>query len=256
MRQCRRMLKAGVACRWSAAEIYDQASDNRRRSSGQRIVHSGAAMSTIRQHTNNRSMRSINVPAHDSSAEPPAQALDTSKGAPQGLELTSMGGRAVGEHGNEKEQARPPSLPALEQQGVHSSAPSSSCSVGGLLENAVHSASLSPQWQQSTSLSPQQQRQRSEECGTSSSECRTSPRHRNAANSGESDVVDLLESRKHGLTFVLSHCVLRAAQGSSWVRRLLIESAYRTLQLISFDPMNAWANISTDVLDIQITYNV
>ena len=67
---------------------------------------------------------------------------------------------------------------------------------------------------------------------------------------------DLLESREHGLTFVLSHCVLRAAEGSSLARRLLIDSAYRTLQLISFDPMNAWANISPDVLDIQITYHV
>jgi hypothetical protein len=74
--------------------------------------------------------------------------------------------------------------------------------------------------------------------------------------SGESEVSDLLESRHHGLTFVLSHCVLRAAEGSGLVRRLLIENVYRTLQLISFDPMNAWANISTDVLDIQITYNV
>lgn len=80
--------------------------------------------------------------------------------------------------------------------------------------------------------------------------------HRGAALSGESEVSDLLESRHHGLTFVLSHCVLRAAEGSGLVRRLLIENVYRTLQFISFDPMNAWANISTDVLDIQITYNV
>ena len=84
----------------------------------------------------------------------------------------------------------------------------------------------------------------------------SSPMHRGAALSGESEVSDLLESRRHGLTFVLSHCVLRAAEGSGLVRRLLIENVYRTLQLISFDPMNAWANISTDVLDIQITYNV
>lgn len=84
----------------------------------------------------------------------------------------------------------------------------------------------------------------------------SSPMHRGAALSGESEVSDLLESRRHGLTFVLSHCVLRAAEGSGLVRRLLIENVYRTLQLISFDPMNAWQNISTDVLDIQITYNV
>ncbi len=67
---------------------------------------------------------------------------------------------------------------------------------------------------------------------------------------------ELLESRGHGLTFVLSHCVLRAAEGSSLARRLLIDNVYRTLQHISFNPMSAWANISTDVLDIQITYHV
>ena len=67
---------------------------------------------------------------------------------------------------------------------------------------------------------------------------------------------ELLESREHGLTFVLSHCVLRAAEGSSLARRLLIDNVYRTLQHISFNPMSAWANISTNVLDIQITYHV
>ena len=107
------------------------------------------------------------------------------------------------------------------------------------------------------SLSPRHEPGKyTEDCEASSSGLGASTGHKSAGLSGESEVSDLLESRRHGLTFVLSHCVLRAAEGSSLARRLLIDNVYRTLQLISFDPMNAWANISPDVLDIQITYNV
>ena len=273
-----------IECRWSAADIYDGASSGKRPSSiGQK---SPAAVSLNKQHANNRSMRSINMDLASCSREPLAvQVHGAGGGSLLEQELTAVHGPLNGQGGTVHasmadvgdaagQQQLPSSLGSLggEQRAVqgssmtqvrrrpaisprqHGSGGAEHCSPSP----SGTAASLSLGHSTAAPASPRQQGRSAdadgEHCGGAAASM--SFRHRSAAQNGEADVSDLLESRERGLTFVLSHCVLRAAGGSSLARRLLIDSAYRTLQLISFDPMNAWANISPDVLDIQITYHV
>ena len=273
-----------VECRWSAADIYDRASGGKRpSSSGQR---SPAAVSLNKQHANNRSMRSIDMDVASCSRGAPAvQVHAAGGGALLEQELTAVrgalhdeGGTAYGSVAHAADTAGQQHLPSSlgflcsEQPVVqgssmaqvrrrpavsprqHGSSSAEHCSAS----SSGAGASLSREHSSAVPASPRQQERGTdadgEDCGSAATSL--SFRHRSAAQSGEAEVSGLLESREHGLTFVLSHCVLRAAEGSSLARRLLIDCAYRTLQLISFDPMNAWANISPDVLDIQITYHV
>ena len=272
-----------IECRWSAADIYDRASSGKRRSSlGQK---SPAAVSLNKQHANNRSMRSIDMELASCSREALAvQVHAAGGGTPLEQELTAVQKPLDDEEGTAHgsvayaadaagQQQLPSSLgflgseqPVVQCSSVtqvrrrpaisprqHGSSCAEHCSAssGAAASLSLGHSSVHP-------ASPRQQERSAdadgEDCGGAAASL--SFRHRSAAQSGEAEVSDLLESREHGLTFVLSHCVLRAAEGSSLARRLLIDSAYRTLQLISFDPMNAWANISPDVLDIQITYHV
>ena len=273
-----------IECRWSAADIYDRTSSGKRPSSlGQRTP---AAVSLNKQHANNRSMRSIEMDLAGCSREALAvqvHAAGTGMLMEQELKavhgpLDNEGGTAHGSVAHAADAAGQQQLPSslgflgseqLAMQGSnmtqvrrrpavsprqHSSSSTEHCSAS----SSGAAASLSLGHSSAAPASPRQQGRGAdadgEDCGGAAAS--QSFRHRSAAQSGEAEVSDLLESREHGLTFVLSHCVLRAAEGSSLARRLLIDSAYRTLQLISFDPMNAWANISPDVLDIQITYHV
>ena len=165
--------------------------------------------------------------------------------------LGFLGSEQLATQGSSMTQVRRRPAVSPRQHGSSSTEHCSASSSGAAASLSLGHSSAAP-------ASPRQQGRGAdadgEDCGGAAAS--QSFRHRSAAQSGEAEVSDLLESREHGLTFVLSHCVLRAAEGSSLARRLLIDSAYRTLQLISFDPMNAWANISPDVLDIQITYHV
>ena len=266
-----------ILCRWSAADIYDRASSGKRPSSlGQR---SPAAVSLNKQHANNRSMRSIDMDLASCSREPlSVQVHPAGRGMPVEEELTAVHGPLNDEGGTAHgfvahaaddagQQQLPNSLGVLgsELPAVQGSTmtqvrrrPAISPRQHGSASSSGAAASLSLGHSSAAPASPRQQERRADangdDCGGAAASL--SFRHRSAAQSGEAEVSDLLESREHGLTFVLSHCVLRAAEGSSLARRLLIDSAYRTLQLISFDPMNAWANISPDVLDVQITYHV
>lgn len=82
-------------------------------------------------------------------------------------------------------------------------------------------------------------------------------RRRSGAPGGVStEAAGVLESRSHGLTFVMSRCVLRAAEGSHWARRLLIEWVYGGLHTLSYDAVDSWSAVHDDVLDIRITYRV
>ncbi len=237
------LTEALIVCRWSAAEIYNTA-QGRRSSLGVWSPRSGASLNLNRQHANNRSMRSINVAEQShcmgACTQGPSEGQAGSSVLDEGADPLS--GSAV-------ERNAPSFLGAADlQQCSEDSAVTSECEQPGMQGSTVHC-------RRRGSLSPRHDPNK-EDCGASSSGLGASTGHKSAGMSGESEVSDLLESRRHGLTFALSHCVLRAAEGSSLARRLLIDNVYRTLQLISFDPMNAWANISPDVLDIQITYNV
>ena len=273
-----------IWCRWSAADIYDRASSGKRPSSlGQR---SPAAVSLNKQHANNRSMRSIDMDLASCSREALAvQVHAAGGGLPMEQELTAVHGPLNDQGGTAHgfvapaaddagQQQLPGSLgvlsseqPAVQCSGMtqvrrrpaisprqHGSDGAEHCSAA----SSGAAASLSLGHSTAVPASSRQQERSADADGENwaGAAASLSFRHRSAAQSGEAEVSDLLESREHGLTFVLSHCVLRAAEGSSLARRLLIDSAYRTLQLISFDPMNAWASISPDVLDIQITYHV
>ena len=235
-------------CRWSAAEIYSAAQG--RRSLGPRSPRSASA-SLNRQHTNNRSMRRIDIPE-------PSRALESCN------TVSSDAGKDRPEAAVPAEGTHP-----LAQGNAREGDPAKLTGAADMQQSPEDSATASeheqPGRQGSTapcrrigSQSPRREAGSSAEeaAAASSSGLEASLGHRGAALSGESEVSELLESRGHGLTFVLSHCVLRAAEGSSLARRLLIDNVYRTLQHISFNPMSAWADISTDVLDIQITYHV
>ena len=234
-------------CRWSAAEIYSAAQG--RRSMGPRTPRSSAAASLNRQHSNNRSMRRIDAPEPSWDMEPCAAASsDGGRGSPD-AGLLVEGGDPSSKSMGERVAARV-SDAADRQPSSEDSSAASVHEQPGMQSSIAHC-------QRRGSLTPRR------EAGGSTDDCAASPSglaaslaHRSSAPSGETEVSDLLESRGHGLTFVVSHCVLRAAHGSSLARRLLIDTAYRTLQHISFNPMSAWAKISTDVLDIQITYHV
>lgn len=216
---------------------------------GSRTPRSSAAASLNRQHTNNRSMRRIDTPELRWDMEPCAAApSDGERGRPE-AEMVEEGdnpfagctaerGAAGGSGKTDLQQSSedPSAASVHEQPGTQSS-----------IAHCLRRGSLSPR---------QEAGGRTDDCAASSSGLAASLAHRSSAPSGETEVSELLESRAHGLTFVVSHCVLRAAQGSSLGRRLLIDTVYRTLQHISFNPMSAWAKISTDVLNIQIIYHV
>ena len=235
-------------CRWSAAEIYSAAQG--RRSVGSRSPRSSAAASLNRQHTNNRSMRRIDIPE-------PSRALEAcdiisstaEKHRPEAAVLAEGSHRLAG--GSAVGVVEAGSISAADlQPSPQDSSPTSVYEQPGTQRSTAHcrrKGSESPCREASSSTGEQ---------AASSSGLEASLGHRGTAPSGESEVSELLESRGHGLTFVLSHCVLKAAEGSSLARRLLIDNVYRTLQHISFNPMSAWTNISTDVLDIQISYHV
>jgi hypothetical protein len=70
------------------------------------------------------------------------------------------------------------------------------------------------------------------------------------------EAAEVLQSRTHGLTFVTARCVLRAADGSHWARRLLIEWLYGGLRAISYESVDLWSSVHEDALDVTITYRV
>ena len=234
-------------CRWSAAEIFNAAQG--RHSLGPRTPRSSAAGSLNRQHANNRSMRRIDMSEPVRNMEPCAQSSSTNEDGRSAAAQPAEGKSPLAQNVDRRVTAG--SFPAADlQQSPEGSSTTSwheQPGVQGSIAHCRRRGSLSPRREASSSA---------DGCEDSSCGLAASPAHRSAALSGESEVSDLLESRGHGLTFVLSHCVLRAAKGSSLARRALIDTVYRTLQHISFNPMSAWANISTDVLDIQLTYHV
>lgn len=77
-----------------------------------------------------------------------------------------------------------------------------------------------------------------------------------AETGGESEAAAVLASREHGLTFVMARYALRAAAGSRWPRRLLIENLYGTLRSVSYDANEAWCAVHEHVLDVRITCQV
>ena len=242
-----RSLSMFHVCRWSAAEIFNAAQG--RHSRGPRTPRSSAVASLNRQHANNRSTRRIDVSEPGASMEPCGQISSTSEdGMSEPAQLAE--GVAPLAQAADRSVAGVSSSAAELQRSPEGISATSGYEQPGMQGSIVHCrrrGSLSPRREAGSSA---------DGCEDASCGLAASHAHRSTALSGESEVSDLLESRRHGLTFVVSQCVLRAAQGSSLARRLLIDSVYRTLQHISYNPMSAWANISTDVLDIQITYHV
>jgi len=216
---------------------------------GPRTPRSSAAASLNRQHSNNRSIRRMDAPEPSLDMEPCAAARsDGERGSPD-AGLLVEGGDPPSKSMGERVAARMSSATDLQSSSEDPSA-ASVHEQPGMQSSIAHCRGR-------VSLSPRREAGGStDDCAASSSGLAASLAHRSSAPIGETEVSDLLESRGHGLTFVVSHCVLRAAHGSSLSRRLLIDTAYRTLQHISFNPMSAWAEISTDVLDVRITYDV
>ena len=274
--RCVSVLQCASCCRWSAAEIYDTASGWGRQSLGPWSPRSSTALALSKQHGNNRSMRNMQPPSDSRVLDPTLgsdshrigvsleQGLMPEHGKPAGGQGSVTQGNVLSAIANTDLQQLPEGSAPMTENGQPGSSGAQcrrrgsglSPRLGSDVEHpdgrtaCLSEPLTSPRAHKSAALSGVQHVSEVSEAQASS------PTHMGAALSGESEVSDLLESRHHGLTFVLSHCVLRAAEGSGLVRRLLIENVYRTLEVISFDPMNAWANISTDVLDIQITYSV